>query len=281
MVPGDYSAPDLAQAWQRQETHIAALSAGRTGGLQKRLWIRWAAAAVLCLVAGGALWLYQQRRPVVVTPPAMWAVTASHGILHDTLADQSRVVLSAGSRLERPATFTGPARMVQLAGEGYFTVMPNAQQPFVVAAGTVKIKVIGTAFNVRSNTDSVIVQVDNGAVLMYTTSDSVVVKGGMQGVYQVSSGQFSVTALSDGNGYAYATRVFRFQETRLATVVSILEKAYDVRIVLENKALANCTISTAFTDMPLTDVMEVITASLAIQYRMDGSVIYLQGNECN
>lgn len=277
---GRYVAPDLRRELSRLniDTH-SSKEPGKTILPKPTLFFRVAVAATLLLALGTALlvtlrpWGTAKIRPIAIYRP--------DGILRDTLTDHSIVVLTAGTRLEYPPSFDGPYRIVQLDGEGYFSVAPDAGKPFIVQTATLGIKVIGTAFNVNATQDNVTVQVDNGAVLFYDSNDSVTVKGGMQAVYNMATHRFLVTRMESGNDYSYATKIFRFQATRLETVVRALEKAYDVKIILENKKLADCTITTAFTDMPIEYIMEVITASLSIQYHMNGATIYLQGNECN
>jgi len=277
---GVYKAPDLQRELHRLNINEAAPPAHREMPLLRTLFIRRAVAAVFILALGAALLVFFLPRKTT-SPPPMLALTASHDILRDTLPDHSSAVLTPGSRLERPASFDGPDRTVHLQGEAYFSVAPDADKPFIVHTDAADIRVIGTAFNVRSNKDSITVQVDNGAVLFFDSHDSVIVKGGMQGMYQVATHRFTTTKMNDNNDYFYATRTFRFQATRMESVVNTLEKAYNIKIVLENKKLADCTITTSFTNMPIEYVMEVIAASLSIQYRIEGSVIYLQGNECN
>ncbi|SHN43277.1 FecR family protein [Chitinophaga sp. CF418] len=277
---GAYHAPDLQEELRRLNIDASLPAENRKTPLLRTLFIRRAVAAIFILVPGAALlaFLHPWRTTKV---PAVLALTSSHDILRDTLPDHSVVTLVPGSRLERSASFDGPDRTVKLQGEAYFSIAPDADKPFIVHAGAADIKVIGTAFNVRANKDSVTVQVDNGAVLFFDSHDSVHLKGGMEGIYLVDTPHFSVTKMEGANDYAYATKTFRFQATRLESVVKVLEKAYNVKIVLENKKLADCTITTSFTDMPIQYVMEVITASLSIQYRMEGSTIYMKGNECN
>lgn len=276
---GAYIAPDLQRELGRLNIDTQTSKRPRkTILLKPTSFFRVAVAATLLLALATALLVFLRPwepnvRSIVISRP--------DGILYDTLADHSIVVLTSGSRLEYPSSFAGAYRTVQLQGEGYFSVAPDADKPFVVHTGTLGIKVIGTAFNVNTTKDSVTVQVDNGAVLFFDSRDSVIIKAGMQGIYYMESHHFVVAKMESGNDYAYATKAFRFQATRLATVVSALEKAYNVKIILENKKLADCTITTAFTDMPIEYIMEVIAASLSIQYRMDGPTIYLQGNECN
>lgn len=277
---GAYIAPDLQQELGRLNIDIPPVEKQDKIKLLRTLFTRRAIAAIFILALGAALLVF--LRPwETANDPARVSLSALHDIRYDTLTDNSVTVLTPGSRLEHAASFDDQDRTVELQGEGYFSVARNAGQPFIVHTPAVSIKVIGTAFNVSTTKDSVTVQVNNGAVLFFNSVDSVIVKGGMQGVYRVDTQNFLVTKLENGNDYAYATKILRFQATRLESVVRALEKAYNVKIVLENKKLADCTITTAFTGMPLQYVMEVIAASLSIQYRMDGSTIYLQGNECN
>ena len=67
-----------------------------------------------------------------------------------TLADGSQVWLNAGSKLLYPEKFSGSQREVTLEGEGFFEVTKNAQMPFLVHAGKITLKVLGTRFNVKA-----------------------------------------------------------------------------------------------------------------------------------
>ncbi|PSL36158.1 FecR family protein [Chitinophaga ginsengisoli] len=277
---GAYNAPDLQRELKRLNISASLPAEDHKTPVLRALFIRRAVAAAFILVLGAALLVFLHPWKTTKTPP-MLALTSPHDILRDTLPDHSRVTLAPGGRLEHPAVFDGPDRTVQLQGEAFFSINPDASKPFIVRTGTADIKVIGTAFNVKTSNDSVTIAVDNGAVLFFDNHDSVIVKGGMQSVYRVDTHRFSVTKMESSNDYAYATKTFHFEATRLESVVSALEKAYNVKIVLENKRLADCTITTSFTDMPIQYVMEVISASLSLQYRITGSTIYVQGNECN
>jgi ferric-dicitrate binding protein FerR (iron transport regulator) len=66
------------------------------------------------------------------------------------LPDGSTVWLNAGSRIEYDPAFANRVREVTLHGEAYFDVVKQTDRPFIVHAGTINIKVLGTAFNVKS-----------------------------------------------------------------------------------------------------------------------------------
>jgi transmembrane sensor len=66
------------------------------------------------------------------------------------LPDGSRVWLNAGSRLIYPEFFADKNREVLLIGEAFFDVEHNEKQPFIVQTSDLRIKVLGTRFNVSA-----------------------------------------------------------------------------------------------------------------------------------
>jgi transmembrane sensor len=79
------------------------------------------------------------------------------------LEDGSAVELNRGARL-RDSFSAQERRVVLESGEAYFTVAKNPERPFVVRAGGVKVRAVGTAFSVRLDSGSVEVLVTEGRV---------------------------------------------------------------------------------------------------------------------
>jgi len=65
------------------------------------------------------------------------------------LADGTEVWLNTSSSLRYPVVFAGKDREVELRGEAYFKVAPNAALPFKVTTPEITTDVLGTDFNVR------------------------------------------------------------------------------------------------------------------------------------
>lgn len=65
------------------------------------------------------------------------------------LPDNSVVWLNAGSKLTYPQPFGGSDRTVTLTGEAFFDVVKSSK-PFIIHTEGIQIRVLGTAFNVRS-----------------------------------------------------------------------------------------------------------------------------------
>jgi ferric-dicitrate binding protein FerR (iron transport regulator) len=66
------------------------------------------------------------------------------------LPDGTSVWLNAGSRLTYDSLFGTHIREVTLSGEGFFDVVKNPAKPFLIHTGEINIRVLGTAFNVKS-----------------------------------------------------------------------------------------------------------------------------------
>lgn len=80
-----------------------------------------------------------------------------------TLADGSVVELNRGGKIE--TAFTADTRRVRLVrGEAHFTVTKNLARPFIVDAGGVSVRAVGTAFDVRRASGAVEVLVTEGKV---------------------------------------------------------------------------------------------------------------------
>jgi ferric-dicitrate binding protein FerR (iron transport regulator) len=67
-----------------------------------------------------------------------------------SLPDGTTVWLNAGSKLSYNKNYGNNLREVSLTGEAFFDVVKNAEKPFIIHTGKIDIRVLGTAFNVKS-----------------------------------------------------------------------------------------------------------------------------------
>ncbi|MBH2005162.1 MAG: FecR domain-containing protein [Sphingobacteriia bacterium] len=66
------------------------------------------------------------------------------------LPDGTKVWLNSDSRLYYADNFSGTQREVRLEGEAFFDVVKDSKRPFIVKTSGINIRVLGTAFNVKS-----------------------------------------------------------------------------------------------------------------------------------
>jgi transmembrane sensor len=133
---------------------------------RKRRWLG-AVAATALLVAGSLAWRTLGVRP---WEPVARAPTAT--LLRperQRLPDGSVVDLRDGAAMT--VDFDGPLRRVVLrGGEAYFAVAGNPLRPFVVEAGGVSVRAVGTAFSVHHDRRQTEVVVTEGQVAVASSS---------------------------------------------------------------------------------------------------------------
>lgn len=90
-------------------------------------------------------------------------ITAVGDIRHWVLPDGSTIDLNTDSNVTVAYSF-GERRIDLVRGEAHFAVAKNKDRPFIVSAGTVSVRAVGTAFNVRLRAEAVDVLVTEGKV---------------------------------------------------------------------------------------------------------------------
>lgn len=120
----------------------------------KRWYYRIAAILLLPLLAAGGVAVFQLFSSNNSNVQKGWA--AIHSTMGSrvsfNLPDGSKGWLNSGSTLKYALNFT-ENRMVELEGEAYFDVVPARTHPFYVRTSDIRIKVLGTKFNVKSYPD--------------------------------------------------------------------------------------------------------------------------------
>jgi transmembrane sensor len=110
-------------------------------------------------------------------------LTTSLGQVREvSLEDRSIASLNSDSRLEVSMT-PKLRRVVLVSGEALFEVAKNPKRPFVVEAGEVSVRAVGTAFSVRRRTTGADVLVTEGVVEAWSTA------GGTDGARRISAGE--------------------------------------------------------------------------------------------
>jgi len=126
----------------------------------RRTGVRVAAGLAAMLVLGLGLWSFRAHR---LGNFDQLASTRLGEVRRVELPDGSSAVLNTNTVVE--FSFDRDERRVRLlGGEAYFSVAKNPARPFIVQAGRLAVRAVGTAFDVRLHTDSLSVLVTEGKV---------------------------------------------------------------------------------------------------------------------
>jgi transmembrane sensor len=201
--------------------------------------------------------------------------------LSDTLPDGSDIVLNKKSALVYAYDKRAKKHEVTLKGEAYFNINNRKKEDFIVDAGGVFIRDIGTSFNVKAypDSDEVEVLVEEGEVVFFTADNSGIrLRESGKGVYNRKTGSFSIEQ-PEPNITAYKTKFFVFTRTDLNTMAEALNNVYDVPVVIPDK-LKGCTITVTFRDEPIEEIAAVVAETLGLSVIRENNQIRLEGEGC-
>lgn len=261
------------------ESHIISLNS-RNNNIHLSFYRSWrAAAAIIVLLVSTFLLYFYFTRPAEIT------VVAKAANMEQVLPDGSVVSLHAGSQLTYSEKFSSGTRNVQLKGVAYFKVTHDKTKPFIVASGDARVEVLGTQFNVNTQTASGNMEVvlTSGKVSVYYSGNpesNVLLMPGEMAEMNTVQKLISKTNNTDPNYMAWKTRVLVFDNTTLAQVVNTLQDVYQKPVALTNKQLSDCRVTASFNDQSLESVLEVLKQTLDLQVKQIGNSIEIDGKVC-
>ena len=189
-----------------------------------------------------------------------------------TLPDSNTVVLNVGSRLEVPTNYGAGNHVVRLAdGEALFTITHHRDAPFVVTAGRVTARVLGTSFIMRHyGTDTAaIVAVRDGKVAVGSTILTAhrLVEIGKSGTPHVQA--------VDEAPFTFATGTLTIDGLALPDAIVELDRWYNADIRLGDPTLAKRHVNASFSAGSVNELAENLGALYDVRVVREGRVLIL------
>ncbi|WP_143525202.1 FecR family protein [Labilibacter marinus] len=210
------------------------------------------------------------------------SATLQHLVVNETmnnqeevnLADGSMVDLNRHSSIQYPETFNDNTRMVTLDGEAFFDVAADKNKPFLIDAGQIQVKVVGTSFNVKAYADSEYkeVSVKSGVVQVLSQMGDkpiVVLEAGDKAVFNVKNNSL-IKMKSEGDNYlAWKTKDITFKKENLKDAISLLEDVYNVEIdIPDNFKLDSAEISATFHKNSIDFILDVLDKTYNVDFKI-------------
>ncbi|MDR1414527.1 MAG: DUF4974 domain-containing protein [Odoribacteraceae bacterium] len=176
------------------------------------------------------------------TPGRNTLIVPVGGIFSVILSDGTRVFLNSESRLEYPVSFGGDTREVSLEGEAFFEVEHDASWPFIVHAGGVRARVLGTSFNVFAYGDEPVHKATlvSGRleVLVAGAPSGVLLRPGMEAAWRPGEGDAETREVDITARSLWRDGIIMLNEDELDVVMRMLARWYDVRVFFDRESLA-------------------------------------------
>ncbi len=260
----------------------------KMGGVKKVILIWQRIAAVLILpifIAGLLIFLKHEEalpkiaqvekanvvRKVLFTPKGVRARLK--------LGDGTEVCLNSNSTIKYSDGLEDGFRNVELEGEAYFDVAHDKDHPFILSVRGLKVKVLGTVFNVNTyDPNKIETTLVKGSVQLASVddmNDAVLLKPGYRAVYNDKTGAIPVgkvnakyiTAWKDGN--------ILLCDTPMADVIVSLERWYGVEITVRDKAIYQYSFTASLKDKSLSEVLNLLRISSPIGYQINGKKVVI------
>jgi len=239
------------------------------------MWLALGAAAALLLTAG---FVGFSRQRQLATPPVAPAVTV-RDYDQKVLEDGSVIDLNRGGEIE--VRFTAGERRVWLTrGEAHFTVAKNPARPFIVRAGKVEVRAVGTAFNVRLDPALVEVLVTEGHVQVTPPAGgpelptlaagqrALVPEAGRPRIDTVSADEMSQLL-------AWQPRQLEFDSARLADVVAAFNRHNRIQLELGDATLTDLPVGASFRSNNVEGFVRLLEGTFDIRAERYGDRIVL------
>lgn len=196
------------------------------------------------------------------------------------LDDGSVVWLNKGASLRIPDSFSASNRRVIVIGEAYFEVKKDPESPFWVEGGQLKVKVLGTSFNINTGTDGDKIEtiLVSGKVSLLDKNQHFLLdmSPGEKVSYTPGNNQYVVEAVDAAVSTSWHLGQLTFESATLREIVNKLSLLYDVHVNLESKALADikfrCVINR---EEGLAEVLELLKYMVPFEYHIEEKEVFI------
>ena len=246
--------------------------------LRMHRWMRYAAViAVILLMGGGAgYWFYHNG-----ADQQLMVAVANEGIVKEVvLPDGTRVWLNNLATLKYPREFSEKERNVYLEGEAYFEVTKNRHKPFTVQSDAMRVRVLGTTFNFKSDKSCRVAEATliEGEIEVKGNKEEgqIILAPGQRAELNKKSGRLTVKQVDAKLDAVWHDNLIPFQKADIFTITKALERFYDVKIILSPDIRADKTYSGVLRRKSTIDsVPTSLQNSIPIDYKIVGSNIFI------
>ena len=160
------------------------------------------------------------------------------------LPDGTFVSLNYDSKIKYHLSDHPHLQEIELEGEAFFKVTKNKSRTFRVITSEMNVNVLGTEFNVSAykNDPTTETTLMNGSVEIKDIpgqKESVFLKPSEKWIYYKKSGRNIVTKVDARSSTLWRSGVYNFDNVSLGKLLTMLERIYNVKIILADDHLKN------------------------------------------
>jgi transmembrane sensor len=191
------------------------------------------------------------------------------------LADGSKVLLNASSRLTYPTSFSGNKRKVRLVGQAYFEITKDVEKAFQVEANGITINVFGTGFDVMAYPDERAVKTTliHGSIKVVNAKASAMLSPGQQGSLNENDSQVQVTSPDLNEVLAWKNYEFRFNGADIVSILRQMSRWYDLQVEYKGKISDHRFYGLISKRATANELFEILEQTKKVHFEIKGSHI--------
>ena len=228
------------------------------------------AAIIAVLFALSALMHYMGKKSESGGPLQYTSVFADYGQISKVILPDSTVVwLNSGSTLKYNNKFSVNNRDLELIGQAYLNVHKNKSLPLFVACNKLKVKVLGTKFDVEAYPGDATIRVvlEEGSIELQQSGKEhhrYELKPGEKAVYNLESQKLDVTKTEPSRYSNWKDGLLIFQDENMAEVLHKLERKYGIKVEVLNPRVYNSVFNAKFKNESLEKIVDLMKFSCHI-----------------
>lgn len=245
----------------------------------KLQWFKYA--AIFIAVAGLSFTTYQLGINSIVSQLADIQLESPMGSKSKMyLPDGTIIQLNAGSTLTYSQGFGVDNRRVKLSGEGYFEVAKNTQLPFVVETGNLKVRVLGTIFNITnydSDAEAIVALVEGKVALNNNKQETLYLSPGQSATFNKKTQAIHIADCDIDSMNDWTEGTFTLDGQPLKDIIRILERHYNVAFTVKNAHLLQYRFYGSFSlsEQSIAEVLNTLSKTGKFKYTIQGKKVVL------
>ena len=196
------------------------------------------------------------------------------------LPDGSVVNINSGSVLIYPKEFKGDTRTLYLMGEANFSVQKDKEHPFIVNTSYLKVRALGTKFNVQaySKSDKIITTLENGAVKVdkiVEDENSFILSPNEQLEYNHKTGIFEKRIINAATYSGWIKGELNFINQPLKEILATIQRVYAVDFVINPRLFTSDLYTIKFNRQEdINTIMKILTMTVSgLSYEIEDNII--------
>ncbi|WP_160713758.1 FecR family protein [Chitinophaga solisilvae] len=276
--------PMPAAAAAALHQHLMAVT-GKTAAPRKVIRLRWWWAAALLLPVAVCLWILQPGSHTSQEPATVaWKEIRNNGsyVSRITLPDNSRVWLTPQSALRIPEDYAMTQRSMELSGEAYFDIAPQAGMPLDIHAGSIHIAVLGTGFSVEAypGESAVAIALASGKVAvkipMHHRKDStLLLSPGGRLLYMPATGRYTLGRFPVEDTLAWKQGALILDDIPVTAVFNRLSQRFSTKIKYDANAFRQARFSGRYGHPDLHLILKNMSFIHGFRYHIAGDSVII------